>query len=62
MAWLSWEKLCEPKECGGKGFRQLKYFNLALLAKQGWRLQTSHNSLLYWVLKIGRASCRERVF
>lgn len=33
------------------GFKQLKYFNLALLAKQGWRLQNGHNSLLYWVLK-----------
>ena len=47
MAWLSWDKLCEPKECGGMGFKELKYFNLALLAKQGWRLQTGHNSLLY---------------
>ena len=33
------------------GFKQLKQFNLALLAKQGWRLQTDPNSLLYQVLK-----------
>ena len=51
MALLSWEKLCELKECGGMGFKQLKYFNLALLAKQGWRLQICHNSLPYQVLK-----------
>ncbi|XP_023911364.1 uncharacterized protein LOC112022977 [Quercus suber] len=51
MAWLSWDKLCEPKECGGMGFKELKYFNLALLAKQGWRLQNGHNSLLYRILK-----------
>ena len=27
------KKLCEPKECGGMTFKELKYFNLALLAK-----------------------------
>ena len=47
MAWLSWNKLCEPKERGGMGFKRLQQFNLALLAKQGWRLQTCQNSLLY---------------
>ena len=47
MAWLSWDKLCEPKANGGMGFRQLKQFNLALLAKQGWKLQVMHDSLVY---------------
>ena len=50
-AWLSWDKLCEPKERGGMGFKRLQQFNLALLAKQGWRLQTCQNSVLYRVLK-----------
>ena len=51
MAWLSGDKLCEPKGRGGMGFRHLQLFNLALLAKQGWRLQTCQNSLFYFVLK-----------
>ena len=40
-----------PKSCGGMGFKQLKQFNLALLAKQGWRLQMGQNSLVYQVFK-----------
>ena len=51
MAWLSWYKLCAPKEAEGMGFRQINQFNLALLAKQGWRLQTMRDSLLYRLFK-----------
>ena len=51
MAWLSWEKLCEPKDVGGMGFRELKQFNLALLANQGWLLQTKKDSLVHRVYK-----------
>ncbi|XP_030942097.1 uncharacterized protein LOC115967167 [Quercus lobata] len=51
MAWLSWEKMCALKEKGGLGFRDLKAFNLALLTKQGWRLQNNPHSLVHRVLK-----------
>ena len=52
MAWLSWEKMCTPKEAGDMGFRDLKAFNLALLSKQGWRLQTCNNSLFHRVFQV----------
>ena len=51
MVWLSWEKLCVPKSCSGMGFKLLKPFNLALLAKHSWRLQMADNTLVYRVFK-----------
>ena len=44
IVWLSWDKMCVPKDESGLGFRDLKAFNLALLAKHGLRLQTCTNS------------------
>ena len=43
--------MCIPKDKDGLGIRNLKAFNLALLAKHGWRLQTCTNSLVHKVLK-----------
>ena len=51
MHWLSWKHMCLAKKDGGLGFRDLKSFNLALLAKQGWRLTQCHDSLLFKVYK-----------
>jgi len=51
MHWLSREVLCTRKEKGGLGFRDLNLFNLALLARQGWRLLTSPDSLCVRVLR-----------
>ena len=49
--WLSWEKLTRPKSEGGIGFKDLRQFNLAMLAKQGWRLLQDQESLLFKCLK-----------
>ena len=40
-----------PKVDRGMGFKQLKPFNLALLANHGWRLLMGQNSLVYHVFK-----------
>ena len=43
--------MCLPKVEQGLGFRDLKDVNLALLAKQGFRLQNNTDSLVYKVFK-----------
>jgi hypothetical protein len=47
--WLRWEKQCQPKGMGGLGFKELQKFNIALLAKQYWRLMQCKDSLLFKV-------------
>ena len=49
--WDSWEKMSRSKEEGGMGFRDLHVFNLAMLARQGWRLLQNPDSLCCTVLK-----------
>ncbi|CAN1779786.1 Uncharacterized mitochondrial protein AtMg00310 [Linum perenne] len=51
MHWVSWEKLCLPKESGGLGFKDLEAFNHALLAKQTWRLIQNLDLLLAQIYK-----------
>ncbi|CAL1398314.1 unnamed protein product [Linum trigynum] len=51
LHWLSWEDLCEEKEYGGMGFRDLRSFNLAMLGRQVWKIISQPNSLLTRTLK-----------
>ncbi|KAG7569023.1 Reverse transcriptase domain [Arabidopsis thaliana x Arabidopsis arenosa] len=49
--WIAWDQICTQLSEGGLGFRSLEDFNLALLAKQLWRLLRFPDSLLSRVLK-----------
>ena len=51
MHWRAWIHLIKPKVQGGLGFRDLRLFNQALLARQAWRLLTNPDSLCARLLK-----------
>ena len=49
--WVSRERLCEAKEVGGMGFKDIENLNNALLAKQVWRMMNNLDSLCFRVFK-----------
>jgi hypothetical protein len=51
LHWLSWERLSTPKAFGGMGFKSLKAFNMAMVGKQTWKLDSNLDSLIICLLK-----------
>lgn len=50
--WSRKEILFAGKQTGGLGLKNMQLFNMALLAKQCWRILQNPNSLLSRVLKM----------
>ncbi|KAG2622145.1 hypothetical protein PVAP13_3NG281941 [Panicum virgatum] len=50
-AWTAWEAMIQKKCCGGLGFKDLRLFNQAMLARQAWRLIQFPDSLCARMLK-----------
>ena len=48
---MNWKRLCEAKEVGGVGFKEIEKFNDSLLIKQVWRMINNPNSLCHKVFK-----------
>jgi hypothetical protein len=51
IRWLAWERKACAKEIGGLGFRDFKAFNLAMVAKQGWKIMTQPETLVARMFK-----------
>jgi hypothetical protein len=51
IAWMSWGRMGLSKDVRGLGYRDLECFNMALLAKQGWRLAHNPDSLVARIFK-----------
>lgn len=49
--WINSYNLCKGKKDGGMGFRDFELFNMALLAKQAWRLLNQPATLVSRIMK-----------
>lgn len=52
VCWMACDRLCNVKEEGDLGFKDLKQFNIAMLAKQDWHLLNDLNPLVTGIMKV----------
>jgi len=51
LQWMSWEWLSTPKAFGYMGFKCFKAYNMAMVGKKAWKLVSTLDSLITWLLK-----------
>ncbi|KAI5312444.1 hypothetical protein L3X38_041617 [Prunus dulcis] len=57
---VAWKEVCMPKDLGGVGVRMANHFNLAALAKLGWKCITDHSN--WWVKVVSQKYLRYEMF
>ncbi|XP_026428607.1 uncharacterized protein LOC113324500 [Papaver somniferum] len=45
LYYIAWDDVNKPKELGGLGFKNMEFFNLAMISRITWRLVKEPNSL-----------------
>lgn len=50
ISWMKWKSICQKKENGGLGVRDIRVVNVSFLAKWRWRLLVGDNALWKEVL------------
>lgn len=61
VAWVKWDVVCQPKDKGGLGVKNLELFNLSLLAKWRWRILTGTADVWLCLLKARYGDLRQRM-
>ena len=61
IPWVSWDNVCKPLEDGGLGVKEVKNFNVALLAKWRWRIMSNEGGKWMEIISSKYSSSAENI-